>query len=137
MTEALDQTETQDDDWYGPEAATFGDRLAAARESAGMTQSALAKRLGVKLKSLQGWEQDLSEPRANKLSTLAGLLNVTMQWLMSGEGDGLTQPEEEAISPDVNAVLTEIRAMRTQLRNDSDRLGRLEKKLRQLLKEEA
>ena len=36
-------------DWYGPDAATFGDRVAAARESAGMTQGQLARRMGVKV----------------------------------------------------------------------------------------
>ena len=67
-----------DMNWYGPEAATFGDRVAAAREAAGMTQAQLARRLGVKKTTLTGWEQDLSEPRANKLTMMAGLLNVSM-----------------------------------------------------------
>ena len=40
---------TDEIDWYGPEAATFGDRVAAAREQTGMTQAMLAKRLGVRL----------------------------------------------------------------------------------------
>ena len=65
-------------DWYGPDAATFGDRIAAAREAAGMGQEKLARRLGVKLKTLHGWENDLAEPRANKLQMLAGLLNVLL-----------------------------------------------------------
>ena len=78
-----------DMDWYGPEAATFGDRVAAAREQAGMTQAALAKRLGVRLATLKSWEDDHSEPRANRLSMLAGLLNVSMRWLISGEGEGI------------------------------------------------
>lgn len=126
----------QDDtDWYGPEAATFGDRLAAAREAAGMTQGAFAKRLGVKLKTLQSWENDLSEPRANRLSMLAGFLNVSIVWLLTGEGDGLTPPEEDLISPDVNAVLMEMRAMKTEMQASADKLGRLEKRLRLLLKE--
>lgn len=124
-------------DWYGPDAATFGDRLAAARDAAGMTQEQLAKRLGVKLKTLQGWEEDLSEPRANRLSMIAGMINVSMVWLITGEGEGLTPPEDDPISPDVNAVLVEIRAMRTQMRMQSEKLGRLEKRLRQLLKEDA
>ena len=57
-------------DWYGPDAATFGDRVAGAREVAAMTQAQLARRLGVKKATLLGWEQDLSEPRANKLSMM-------------------------------------------------------------------
>ena len=69
---------TDEIDWYGPDAATFGDRVAAAREQTGMSQAALAKRLGVRLSTLRGWEDDLSEPRANRLSMLAGLLNVSI-----------------------------------------------------------
>lgn len=120
-------------DWYGPDAATFGDRLAAARDSAGMTQEALAKRLGVKLKTLQNWENDLSEPRANRLSMLAGVLNVSMVWLITGEGEGLNNPEDEPISPDIREILVELRALRAQFKTRTEKLGRLEKQLRQVL----
>ncbi|WP_226627269.1 helix-turn-helix domain-containing protein [Alloyangia pacifica] len=128
-----------ENDWYGPDAATFGDRLAAARETAGMEQDALAKRLGVQLKTLQGWENDLSEPRANRLQMLAGLLNVPMVWLITGEGDGISAPNEDAqeISPDLDETLLELRALRGEMRAAGERLGRLEKKLRKMLKEGA
>ncbi|SNS15141.1 helix-turn-helix domain-containing protein [Antarctobacter heliothermus] len=123
-------------DWYGPETATFGDRLAAARDAAGMSQETLAKRIGVKLKTIQAWEDDMSEPRANRLSILAGLLNISIVWLITGEGEGLPDPSEaEALDPDVNAILTEIRALRGQFRAQADKLGRLEKQLRTVLKE--
>ena len=79
-------------DWYGPETATFGDRVAGAREAAGMTQSQLARLLGVKKSTLIGWEDDISEPRANKLQMMAGLLNVSIMWLLTGEGDGTANP---------------------------------------------
>ncbi|MGR3393393.1 helix-turn-helix domain-containing protein, partial [Sagittula sp.] len=46
----------QDTDWYGPDVATLGDRLAAAREAQGMSQETLAKNLGVKLNTLEKWE---------------------------------------------------------------------------------
>lgn len=127
---------TEDDQWYGPDAATFGDRLAAARDSAGMKQSDLAKRLGVKLRTLQAWEQDLSEPRANKLSMMSGLLNVSMGWLITGEGEGLGSPEED-ISPDLHSVVMEMRTIRTQLTAGADKLARLEKKLREIMKAQA
>ncbi len=126
-------------DWYGPDAATFGDRIAAAREAAGMGQEKLARRLGVKLKTLHGWENDLAEPRANKLQMLAGLLNVSIVWLLTGEGEGISGAEETeaALPADVNDALLEIRALKTQMQTAGDRLGRLEKTLRQLLKEDA
>lgn len=124
-------------DWYGPDAATFGDRVAAAREQAGMTQAQLAKRLGVKLKTLKDWEQDISEPRANRLSMMAGLLNVSLMWLINGEGEGITHPEDDAaITPEINDILIEIREMKATMKGQADKLGRLEKKLRLKLQEE-
>ncbi|AZV78821.1 helix-turn-helix domain-containing protein [Parasedimentitalea marina] len=121
-------------DWYGPDAATFGDRVAGAREVAAMTQAQLARRLGVKKATLLGWEQDLSEPRANKLSMMAGVLNVSMTWLITGEGDGMSQPADEIIvAGDFSEILGELRDLRGELRTNADRTARLEKKLRLLL----
>lgn len=102
-----------------------------------MTQGALAKRLGVKPKSLQNWEEDLSEPRANRLSMLAGILNVSMVWLITGEGEGLSDPDEDdTLAPDINEVLVELRSLRAQFKSRTDQLARLEKKLRILLKDQ-
>lgn len=118
-------------DWYSAEAATFGDRVAGAREQAGMTQKQLAKRLGVRLATLRAWEDDLSEPRANRLSMMAGLLNVSMMWLINGEGEGLDAPvTEEPLTPDMRDLLTEVRDMRSDMLARAEQLGRLEKKLR-------
>lgn len=125
-------------DWYGPETATFGDRLAAAREMAEMTQPELARRLGVRVATLRSWEDDLSEPRANRLSMMAGLLNVSMMWLINGQGEGLDAPVEEAALPtSASEVLNELRELRTDLLARVEQMGRLEKKLRTALKEEA
>lgn len=120
-------------DWYGPDAATFGDRVAAARESSGMSQGQLARRMGVKKSTLAGWEQDLSEPRANKLSMLSGLLNVSMSWLLTGEGDDLFGPTEDTMSEDISAIARELRSLREDLRSQAERAGRLEKSLRRLV----
>ena len=129
---------TQDDfDWFGPDAATFGDRVAGAREAAGMTQAQLARRLGVKKSTLSGWEQDLSEPRANKLSVMAGLLNVSIMWLLTGEGDGMTGPADDTQgAPDFSGILAELREIRAAMRANTERTARLEKKLRLLLQQE-
>ena len=123
-------------DWYGPDTATFGDRVAAARDATSMTQQQLAKRLGIKLVTLKAWEGDLSEPRANRLSMLAGLLNVSITWLINGEGEGVDSPEvAPEISPEMSDLLLEMRTLKSTLKESSDRLGRLEKQLRQNLKD--
>lgn len=130
-------TTENNETWFDPDATTFGDRVTGARQQANMSQADLAKRLGVKLKTLRAWEDDQSEPRANKLSMMAGLLNVSLLWLLSGEGDGPDSPTMGDLSPDISEMLTEIRDIRAQMALSTDRLGRLEKSLRAKLREEA
>jgi transcriptional regulator with XRE-family HTH domain len=121
--------------WYGPDTATFGDRISGAREASSMNQTQLAKSLGVKLATLKGWEQDLSEPRANKLSMLAGLLNVSVMWLLNGEGEGVGDPDLKLeVEKDINDMLLEMRELKAVLKKSSDRLGGLEKRLRDKLR---
>ncbi|MFL4471972.1 multiprotein-bridging factor 1 family protein [Tateyamaria armeniaca] len=122
-------------DWYGADAATFGDRVAAAREAAGMTQKQLAKRLGVRLATMRSWEDDLSEPRANRLSIMAGLLNVSMMWLINGEGEGLTGPVETSgtMTDETRNILTELRDLRADMLQRAEQVARLEKRLRATL----
>ncbi|WP_435310407.1 helix-turn-helix domain-containing protein [Primorskyibacter sedentarius] len=124
------------DAWYGPERATFGDRVAAAREAANMTQKELAKRLGVKLSTLESWEADTSEPRANRLSMMAGLMNVSIMWLLNGDGEGVEAPEDEVEMPEgLNEILADIREARESFRKSADRMAKLEKRLRLLMQE--
>ncbi|HCW84171.1 MAG TPA: transcriptional regulator [Rhodobacteraceae bacterium] len=125
------------EDWYGPDAATFGDRLAAAREYAQMSQALMARRLGIRASTLRSWEQDLSEPRANHLSIMAGVLNVSMVWLMNGEGEGLDAPNADAAETDadVATILRDMRDLRVTISQSSEKLGRLEKRLRAALKD--
>ena len=120
--------------WFDPKATTFGDRVAGAREQGGMTQEEMAKRLGVKIKTLKDWEDDLSEPRANKLSMMAGLLNVSLPWLITGEGTGPDAPVDQiALSYTATGLLAEIRDIKLQLSRSTDRLAQLEVNLRDML----
>lgn len=121
--------------WYSEQAATFGDRVAAAREAVGISQADLARRLGVKGKTVQAWEDDVAEPRANKLAMMAGVLNVTMRWLLTGEGSGVLPPEELEVMPaDIAPLLAEMREIRGQTLTLGERIGVLEKRLRNALK---
>lgn len=121
--------------WYDPDVATFGDRLTAAREATGMDPATMAERVGVELQTLQNWEDDLAEPRANRLQMMAGILGVSITWLISGEGNG---PDEAALDGDdadidVQAVLTELRDLRTSFTAKAEQVGRIEKRLRKVL----
>lgn len=125
-----DDTETA---WYSDTQATLGDRLAAAREAAGLSQSALAARLGVRLKTLRGWENDLAEPRANRLQMLAAMLSVSLRWLLTGEGEGVSPPltEEQSRDEALQRTLADLRRMRAEMLAMGERLGQIEKRLRQ------
>ncbi|KIN61668.1 Transcriptional regulator, XRE family [Sulfitobacter noctilucae] len=88
----------------------------------------------MRLATLRSWEDDRSEPRANRLSMLAGLLNVSMMWMINGEGEGLSDPDQvEPASGDMQAVLTEMRQLRSQMTANAEAMGRLEKRLRTLM----
>lgn len=122
-----------DADDFSDEASTFGDRLALAREGLGLQQADLAQRIGVRVKTVRDWEQDRSEPRSNRLQMLAGILNVSIMWLMSGQGEGapldLTEGEPDAARAE---VLSEIRAIRDDQVALARRLSRVERRLRAL-----
>ena len=124
--------------WYSEETATFGDRVAGAREAAGMERKELARRLGVKLKTLASWEDDLAEPRANKLQMLAGLLNVSLIWLLTGQGEGVAAPDEDdEVDPGMQNLMAEMRQIRAEMLRSAEKVGRLEKALRKLTGEGA
>ncbi len=66
-------------------STTLGGRLDAARTAKGLTRAQLASNLGVMSKTIKNWETDRSEPRANKLVTLSGVLGVPVIWLATGQ----------------------------------------------------
>jgi transcriptional regulator with XRE-family HTH domain len=124
--------------WYAADVATFGDRLAGAREAAGLDQEALAQRLGVRLTTLQAWEEDMAEPRGNRLQMLAGMLNVSLTWLLTAEGDGLAEPEaERGLAPEMRAALADLQRLRRHANAISDELGQVERRIRGLARQDA
>ncbi len=132
-TMSKDHTENPYSDAY----ATFGDRMAAARDAQGLTQHEVAERLGVNARTIKGWEEDRSEPRSNRMQMLCGILNVSLVWLMTGQGLGVRNadeaPTDESRAQAAQAVLSEMSAIRSEQRTMADRLARLEKRLRAVL----
>jgi transcriptional regulator with XRE-family HTH domain len=113
--------EISNETWFEDEVATFGDRLEAARVAAGLDTDALAQILGVRDSTMKAWEADEWEPRGNRLQMLAGMLNVSLMWLMTGKGPGLGVPSlHPALPVGARLALAEI----TQLREQMQALGR-------------
>jgi len=116
--------------WFSNEAATFGDRVSAAREAQSLTHKALSQKLGIASRTLDAWEHDMSEPRANKLQMLSGVLNVSIPWLLTGEGDGVADATPVSGDANISDVMAEMRVLRTQISQAADRMGVLEKRLK-------
>lgn len=87
------------------DADTLGGRILRARDMTGKSIEEIAAHAGVTAETYAEWENDRSEPRANKLTTLAGILGVTPIWLMSGIGEG----------PDQTIARANLCEMRTEL----------------------
>ncbi len=63
----------------------LGERITNARLAKGITQEKLAELCGVKKSTLVKWETDQSSPRINRLNQMAGILGVSVVWLLAGD----------------------------------------------------
>lgn len=119
------------ENWFAEGYATLGDRIAAAREVRGMSVADLARRVGARTETLKRWEADAVEPRGNRMQMLAGVLGVSLTWLMVGQGEGIA-PLGTAQAADRKALA---RAELARLRGDMAGLNRRIDRLEQLLAE--
>ncbi len=118
-----------DNDWQASDH-TLGGRISIAREAASLSSAQVARRLGIKSETLRNWETDRSEPRANRLTMLAGVLNVSPGWLLSGRGEG--PPVGDMSGDDVLALQMLVNSARREQQNLADTLDRLEAKISHL-----
>lgn len=115
----------------GDDAATLGDRIVAAREATSLSQKNVARGLGVELKTVQGWEDDRTKPRANKAQMVSGVLGVSLGWLLTGEGDGVPEPgTEDGMPVSLKDVLDDMRNLKSDFAQSARKLSSLEKELR-------
>lgn len=73
----------------------LSEKIYACRKRSGLSQEALAERLGVSRQAVSKWETGDAEPELSKLRLLADAFGVTADWLLSAEG----MPEPEAAAP--------------------------------------
>ncbi|WP_371154661.1 multiprotein-bridging factor 1 family protein [Jannaschia sp. 2305UL9-9] len=117
-----------------PESVAFSRRLSDARRAAGLSQADLAHRIGVKARTVRAWEKGEVAPRANRLSILCGLLNVSLVWLMTGRDPAQTPPVALSSDAELLADLSELRRNAADL---GDRLAYLEERLRSRMEDPA
>ena len=79
------------------------DTIKSLRETAGLSQSALAKRLGVTRSSVNAWEMGLSIPTAQDIVELSQLFHVSTDYLLGLNNtqaiyiDRLSQEEKQIL----------------------------------------
>lgn len=72
---------------------TIGGRISLARDAAGLTVAQISAVVGVTAETWSNWENDRAEPRANRLDMLARVLQVSIAWLIDGQGEGPSSGE--------------------------------------------
>jgi transcriptional regulator with XRE-family HTH domain len=62
----------------------LGYRIKFARETEGLTQAQVAKKLGVSRGAVGQWEIDRGAPATGRLCTLVEYLGISLDWLLAG-----------------------------------------------------
>lgn len=79
---------------------TFGTKLKQARQEAGLSQEQLAEKLNVSRSAVAKWETDKGMPDIENLKSIAGFLNVSIDYLLT-ENDTISfQTTKEPINLD-------------------------------------
>lgn len=115
-----------------PSPKVLGNRIRTRREQLGLSASALARRTGVTRDTLAAWESGQSEPRANKLMMLAGVLGTNVAWLLEGDTGCGPSPEP---SNDVAGMREQLGQARGLVENLSHMLDSLQRRIDDLEKD--
>ncbi|NRG17870.1 helix-turn-helix transcriptional regulator [Rhizobiales bacterium] len=112
-----------------PEKSSIGERIRHAREAANLSSAQLARRLGVKTATVSGWESGRTEPRANRLTMLAGFLSVSPTWLLYGLGEA---PADETFSSELAVLQASLKSVKDLHERTGQALERLEEQISRL-----
>lgn len=78
---------------------TLSGKILYCRKKAGLSQEALAEKLGVSRQAVSKWETGEAVPELPKLLLLAAAFGVTTDWLLSE-----SEPEPEPVEPPANSA---------------------------------
>lgn len=84
---------------------TKGERIKAARERRGLTQSALAEKMGIPYQSISQWERNVRNPKYETVKKIAAALDCDPEWLQTGVTDKEFRASLEELSGAVKKAL--------------------------------
>ncbi|UCM49373.1 LexA family protein [Aeromonas caviae] len=76
----------------------INERIKQTRKRLGYSQEILGSRVGVSRVSISQWERGENTPNGRYLNELAAALGVTVDWLLTGEGDAVVSPREQQVA---------------------------------------
>lgn len=88
---------------------TLGHRISVLRKEKGFTQEELAVKLGVSAQAVSKWENDVSCPDIMLIPSLAKILGVTSDMLLSGEKEPIAMIVPEDKRKNINQMMMFIR----------------------------
>ena len=103
---------------------SLASRIVEAREAKGLQSASVARLIGVKGSTLANWENGRSEPRPNRLVMLAGLLDVSVSWLIGGEESSTQRPLPTTKADVLAGKLERVSAMQLELSRLIDEITR-------------
>lgn len=77
----------------------LSEKIYTCRKKAGLSQEALAEKVGVSRQAISKWELGEAEPEIRKLKILAEVFGVTADWLLSDEPEETPPPASETAQP--------------------------------------
>lgn len=75
----------------------MGERIAQLRRSKGLSQAALAQALGLSTSAIAMYEQGRREPSVSTIIALADALDVTIDYLLTGQPSATDSPHDNLI----------------------------------------
>lgn len=107
--------------------AQIGRRITDARTALGDSVDTIATRIGVTAAEVEGWESGASPLRANHLNKVAGVLGVSLSWLIMGRG-----PEPLGDATELELLRTDLSAARSLLDDVVNELAVIDQRLARL-----
>jgi transcriptional regulator with XRE-family HTH domain len=120
------EQKTEDAEPPADDSTGIGARIAEARANAELSHADIAERLGVKESTVAKWESGSKSPRGHHVSKLAGVLGVSMSWILMGRGI------EPTNSSEIEQLRSELGSVRARLDDVVNELAVLDQRLGEL-----
>lgn len=122
LTDFYENRDIEHDDALADSPTEVGARIIEARTNAGMSREELGLHLGVRADTVGRWERGRSSPRPNHLDRVAGVLGVSLSWLVMGWGEAPSNEE-------LDEVRRELADLRRSLQDALAAIDRMERGL--------